>query len=1059
MLEAILKRGTMVTVVMTMVMLLGILAATRVPIQMIPDLDVRIITIETSWPGATPQDVEKEIIIEQEEYLRSLPNLKRMISEASTGSAVVELEFPFGTDVTEMLIRVNNALSQVPSYPENVDEPVLYTNSFSENAFMSFRVIPLPGNPKGLDMNMMRDFIDDNARAPIERVPGVSQVEVGGGAERQIQIIVDHARLAERGISLTQLRDAVRARNLDLSAGDIDSGKRRYLLRTVGRFESLEELENLIVTRRGDSITRLSDVAEIKLHHFEIRSKSYTNGESNVRLSLRRQSGSNVIAIKNAVFPVVDQINRDILEPNGMHMTLTNDDVRYVEASVANVWQNLAIGAGLAAVVLFLFLRSVSATLIGMCGIPICTVASFIGLLTTGRTINVISLAGVAFAIGMTVDNTIVVLESIQQERQKGRTRYQAALYGVRNVWAAVLASTMTTILVFLPLLFVKEEAGQLFSDIGIAIASSIIVSMLVAITVVPVACANLPEKKRKGSDKAFAPAKGPLLRLIVWLFSAPWRRAACLLVTMGGTVAGLYFLTPPAEYLPEGEEAKSFSSMIAPPGYSIKEMEKIAMKLQDDLLPHLKEDPSVYDRGESDIPALSRFSVIMNSSSLRVIAETKDPKHIDAFMEIINERFRAYPGMRAFSSRGSIISSNDGGTRAVNLDISGPDLPAVYSTAQAAFQRAQEVLENPQVNSVPSSLTLGQPLLEIKPHWDRLAELGFTAQEFGYAVSALTDGAFVDEFFLSDDKVDMFLYSQAVTEQRLDRIQGLSVYSPQGTVLPVSALADINETVDTADIRRVNGRRTVTLHIIPPRSIALETAVASVRSDVVEHMRESGNLPAGVNIDISGASDQLEATKQSLTGNMWVALALCYLQLVIIYKHWGHPWIILTTVPMGISGGIIGLWLLNFFGGLLPGLGLAAIRQPFDMITMLGFLILLGTVVNNPILIVDQTMQNWRQHGMGILESVQDAISSRLRPILMTTVTTLVGLGPLVFIPGAGTELYRGVGAIVLFGLAFSTVITLTFLPAFLISIMTITERFRRTTSEDPDAAATAKA
>jgi len=297
------------------------------------------------------------------------------------------------------------------------------------------------------------------------------------------------------------------------------------------------------------------------------------------------------------------------------------------------------------------------------------------------------------------------------------------------------------------------------------------------------------------------------------------------------------------------------------------------------------------------------------------------------------------------------------------------------------------------------------------------------------------------------------------VTEQRLDRIQGLSVYSPQGTVLPVSALADINETVDTADIRRVNGRRTVTLHIIPPRSIALETAVASVRSDVVEHMRESGNLPAGVNIDISGASDQLEATKQSLTGNMWVALALCYLQLVIIYKHWGHPWIILTTVPMGISGGIIGLWLLNFFGGLLPGLGLAAIRQPFDMITMLGFLILLGTVVNNPILIVDQTMQNWRQHGMGILESVQDAISSRLRPILMTTVTTLVGLGPLVFIPGAGTELYRGVGAIVLFGLAFSTVITLTFLPAFLISIMTITERFRRTTSEDPDAAATAKA
>lgn len=1043
MIEAILKRGTLVTVIMVMVMLLGIVAVTRVPVQMIPDLDARIISVETRWPGATPQDVEKEIIIEQEDYLRSLPNLTRMTSEASTGEAVIELEFPFGTDVNEALLRVNNALSQVPSYPENVDEPVLYTNSFSENAFMSFRVVPLDGNPKGLEMDMMRDFIDDNARAPLERVPGVSQVEVGGGAERQVQILVDAARLAERNLSLTQVRDAVRARNSDFSAGDVDSGKRRYLLRTVGRFDAIEEMEDLILSRRGDAITRLRDVATVKLDHFEVRSKSYTNGESNIRLSLLRESGSNVIAIKEAVFPVVEQINRDILNPAGMRMTLTNDDVRYVEASVANVQKNILIGAALACVVMYLFLRSASATLIGMIGMPVCTVASFIGLLLMGRTINVISLAGVAFAIGMTIDNTIVVLESIQQQRRKGKSRFQAALDGTRSVWAAVLSGTMTTVLVFLPLLFVKEEAGQLFSDIGISISFSIIVSMLVAVTVVPVACANLPERPLKNESRLADAGRGLLMRPIGWLLCSPVRRVACIVGIVGITGSALYFLTPPAEYLPEGEEAKSFSTMIAPPGYSIHEMERIALALQDELLPTLKADPAAFDRGEDKIPALSRFSVIMQPETLRVIAETKDPRHIDAFMEIINERFRAHPGMRAFSSRGSIISSNDGGTRSVNLDISGPDLPSIYEAALTAYRRSQEVLENPQINSEPSSLVLGQPLLEIRPRWERLAELGFSAEEFGYTVSALTDGAFVDEFFLADDKVDIFLYSKALYQQRLDRIRDFPMYSPQGTTVPLSAVADVSETVDSANIRRVDGKRTVTLHVIPPRSVPLETAVGRVREEVVQHLRDTRAVPEHVSIDISGASDQLEATRKSLGANLWIAVALCYLQLVIIYRHWGDPLIILTTVPLGISGGIGGLWLLNVIGGVFPQFGLPEIRQPFDMITMLGFLILLGTAVNNPILIVDLAMHHRRVEGMGPLESVRSAVMSRLRPIMMTTITTLAGLAPPVFLPGAGTELYRGVGAIVLFGLGFTTIVTLTFLPSLLVTLYALQDRF----------------
>ncbi|MDF1826040.1 MAG: efflux RND transporter permease subunit [Verrucomicrobiales bacterium] len=1046
MIDFLLKHGTLVAVTVLMLMVLGIVAALRVPVQMIPDLETRIISIETRWPGATPQDVEKEILIEQEEYLRGLPNLKRMTSAASTGGAEIELEFPFGTDVNEALLEVNNALSQVPSYPENVDEPVLRSDSFSYNPFMSFRLVPSAGNPKGHNINMMLDFVDDNVRPALERVEGVSQVRLSGGAERQIRIRINPAKLAERNLSLTDVREAVRARNIDTSAGDIDSGKRRYLIRTVGRFHTLDELRNLILVRRGDALTRLSDVAEVELAHAELRNLSYSDGEANIRISLVRQTGSNVISIKEKILPEVERINQDILEPEGLEMTLANDDVRYVQSSVNNVVKNILIGAILATLVLFLFLRSGSATLIGMSGMPVCIVAGFIGLLLMDRTINVISLAGIAFAIGMTIDNTIVVLESIEVERRKGKSRFEAARDGVKSVWTAVLSGTMTTVLVFLPILFVKEEAGQLFSDIGIAISASIIVSMLVAIAVVPVAYANMPgtKKDKSGGGQNQEKEELPLPGLISWIVNKGWTRTACIIITLLATVGAFVFLTPPAEYLPEGEEAKAFTTMIAPPGYSLREMEKIALEIQDEFLPAKLDDPENFDSGKSKIPALDRITIIVNPESLRVIAVTKNPKHIDPYINIINERIREYPGMRAFSARGSIISSNDGGTRAVALDISGRDLPEIYETALEVYRLSEEYIPDAQINSVPSSLTLGQPLLEIRPKWERLEELGFEAGNFGFAAAALSDGAFVDEFYLNDEKIDIFLFSQAEERQELGQIDTLPVYSPRGGVLPLGALADITETVDTAEIRRVDGRRTVTLYIIPPRSVPLETAVKTVRGKIVQPLRAEGRLPEGMSIDLTGASDQLDSTRASLGQNMWIAVVLCYLQLVVIYRHWGYPFLILVTVPLGISGGMIGLWLLNYVGEILPHFGMAAIQQPFDMITMLGFLILLGTAVNNPILIVERTMQNFRDKSTTSLDAVKDAVSSRLRPVLMTTCTTLMGLSPLVFIPGAGTELYRGLGAIVLFGLAFTALITLTFLPAMLVMVLNVSERFR---------------
>jgi len=691
---------------------------------------------------------------------------------------------------------------------------------------------------------------------------------------------------------------------------------------------------------------------------------------------------------------------------------------------------------------MYLFLRSGRATLVGVMGIPICTIAGFIGLLIGGRTINVISLAGIAFAIGMTLDNGIVVLESIEHQRRKGLDRLRAAVVGVQQVWPAVLASTLTTVLVFIPILFIQEEAGQLYSDIAIAISASILTSMLVAITVIPTATARLEfstdnlhvEGQRHDLHRR-------VLDRIDWLIASPSRRIT-LILAVALLSAGIFaLLTPPAEYLPEGEEPKAFASLTSPPGYNLETMTRIGSELQDYFLPFIEHEPEQFDSGETEVPALQYVNMSIEAQRIRIISQPKDPAHIKPMMAALQKKYSEYPAMRAFVTRGSIITSNSGGTRSVNLDISGPSLSDIYDAALAAYRRAEEVFESPRLRADPSTLSLSQPLIEVRPKWARASEVGMTTQDFGYTIAALTDGAFVDEFYLDDDKIDIYLYSKAGRSATLDSLDRISIYTPIGAVVPLSSISRIEETVDTNIIRRLNSQRTVTLNIIPPDKVALETGVDIVRRDVVDYLRETGAVPSSINMTISGASDQLQATREALAANYVVAIIIIYLLLVAIFTHWGYPLLIMTTIPLGVAGGILGLWVFNLGGAWLPLVGLAELHLSFDMIAMLGFLILMGTVVNNPILIVHQAMTNVRKGGMNAIDAVHHAVDARLRPIAMSTLTTVFGLAPLVFLAGEGTELYRGVGVIVMFGLLGTAIVSLTFLPALTVMILRVSK------------------
>ncbi|NNJ65331.1 MAG: efflux RND transporter permease subunit [Xanthomonadales bacterium] len=1040
-----LERPVILAVGIIIVCLFGLAALFRVPIQLIPDLDPRVVTVRTIWPGASPQDVEKEILIEQEEFLRNVTGLERMISTASFGVGSIELEFPFGMDVNDALIRTSNALSQVPRYPENVNEPRISSESFSQNAFAFYAISPLPDNPKGLKITEELDWLEDNIKTRLERVPGIASVDVSGGTRRQLNVYLDPGRLASHDLNVMDVRRAIRARNRDISGGDMDFGKRRFLVRTLGRFEEVEDVNELIIAEREGSFIRLSDVGHAEMGQSELRSIRFGSGESQMFMSIRKQVGANIVEVFEAANAAIEELNAGAVGDFGAVITPRGNDVRYIRDSVRTVLKNLLIGAVLAVLVLRLFLRSWPATLIGAVGIPVCVLAAFLGLLLTGRTINVISMAGVAFAIGMTMDNSIVVLENIMRMVAGGKHRRDAALAGVREVWPAVLASTLTTVMVFLPVVFLELEAGQLYSDIAIAVSAMILMSMIVAVSLIPAISGyflthrEIPEGHHAGPlgwiARAGIRVGHGLMGLMEWLLETGVRRASALALTAGITAFVLVALTPRAEYLPEGEEAKIFARMFAPPGYNLQTMEDIWTRLDPPVTSQIGADGSDYAAGKTDVPPVARHLAFVSPGFMLFITEPENRDDTQALLEALTRNFRSEPGMRSFASRGSIFSDNEGGSRSINVELAGRNLERLFETGLQVFITADGLFDGAQVNSdpPPPTLSMSQPIARVLPDWERAAELGISQDELGYILWAYSDGAFVDEFFLDDDKIDMYLYSTAGAINQPKDLEGIMIRARDGTV-QLSSLARVEETVGTASIRRVNGLRTVTLGIIPPRNVPLETGVEVVREQLIGELRDTGVIPPDITATITGASTMLEKTREELGGNFILAIVIAYLLMVAVFSHWGFPLVIMTTVPIGISGGIVGLWILNAVG----------ISQPFDVITMLGFLILIGTVVNNPILIVERAVRNIENKGMVIKEAVKEATHVRLRPVMMSTVTTICGLSPLVLLPGEGTELYRGLGAIVLFGLLFSSLVTLTILPVLLATVLEAVRRIK---------------
>ncbi|WP_428606216.1 efflux RND transporter permease subunit [Sedimenticola sp.] len=1006
--------------VVILVILFGLIGLDRLPVQLTPDVEAPKISVRTTWPGASPYEIEKEIIEEQEEVLKSVPGLAVMESSSFNDYGTISLTFKVGTELNDAMVQVSNKLNEVTDYPENAQKPVASTSSEENSPVIWMMLKTKSGDPTLI--TTYRTFFNNEVRHLLERVPGVGSLFIFGGSDKRLEITVDPQRLATHQITLGQVINRIQSANSDTSAGVLGLSKRNYRIRTTSQFQTPDEVGETLLLDDGLNRLYLKDVASAGFGYSANPPAVLHNGQAMIVVGIRKEAGANVLALTNQMRQVVEQLNETLLAENNLYFDWVYDQTPYINTAIDTVKINLMIGGALAIIVLLLFLRSVSSTLTVAIAIPISVMGTFFFMYLFDRNINVMSLAGITFAVGMLVDNSIVVLENIDRHRRMGKSPFAASYDGTREVWGAVLASTLTTVAVFLPVLFIEEEAGQLFRDIAIAITASITISLFVSISVIPAVTNKLYGlAKRPVAERYATTDNGNLfVRTVMYFSRFTLKNSFTRLLTVGFftsvSIVAVIYLTPKAEYLPQGNRNLILNILVPPPGYSEQKRHEIGEYIHNQLSPYLNED------WKDGIPQISNIFYVA-SDAVTLFGGTS--AHVDEarlMMPLFTRVMNAIPGMFGVSIQRGIFESGIGEGRTVDVNVSGVDSDQIVAASRALFGAIKQAIPQAQVRPVPS-LEISYPEANLIPDRSRVLANGLTEQELGIYVDILMDGRKIGEYKPDGKKVmDLVIKSDDAVESTPEDLLEKTIANRYGELVRVGDLAHLTYGQGMTQINHLERKRNIRLQVTPPDDMPLQAAMETISDQLVPNL-EKGQKLTGVKVAVGGNADKLTETRIALQWNLLMAVVITYLLMSALFGHYLYPLIILLSVPLAAAGGFIGLRLVDLF--IAP--------QPFDILVMLGFIILVGTVVNNAILIVHQTLNNVRYEGIQGVEAITNAVRTRIRPIFMSTTTSLFGLLPLVIAQGSGTELYRGLGAVILGGLALSTLLTLFVVPALL--------------------------
>lgn len=1021
-----------VTVGVILTVMFGLIGFAKLPVQLTPDVETPLITVNTTWYGATPYEIEKEIIEKQEKVLKGLQGLTKMESSSYNGLGTITLSFQIGINLDDALLRVSNKMSEVGDYPENVNNPTI--ESSGANTSPVIWMILKPAQENLAPINQFKTFFEDNVRQHLERIQGVGSLLVFGGTDTTLDVIIDAGKMARYNVTINQIMAAVQSANQTISAGILGMAKKNYRVRTISQFQAPGDALDVVIFDDGIKRIYLRDVAQVQKGYKKESASVLHNGELVIVVGIRKEKGANVIGMTDAVEEAVGHLNQGILGDNGLILEMVYNQRPYIQTAIQLVKRNIIIGSLLAILVLLTFLRSLRATLITGIAIPISAVGCFVFLWLLGRNLNIVSMAGISFAVGMLVDNAIVVLENIDRHKKDGKTAFEAAYTGTKEVWGAILASTATTMAVFLPVIFMQEEAGQLFRDIAIAITSSIFLSLIVSISVIPALFNLFYREKRGTSVLEKTPPKrtwlqksvaGPAIAKAIWR-SSNWcmktvfTRLATIVLFTGLSLGLIFLLIPSAEYLPQGNRNLILNILIPPPGYSVEKLKSMGRYIYKETQPYFEED------GKDGFPQIKNmFFVGADRITLFGgigVHETRARELIPLFTRVMG----TIPGVFGVSIQTGIFESGIGKGRTVDVNISGENINDIIQAAYALFGTIRAEMKNTQIRPVPS-LEASYPEVKIIPNREKLAANGLTAKDLGIYIDILMDGRKIEEYRPEGIKqVDLVLKGLAGSSQSPEDILNSPIANSYGDLIRVRDVATISYGEGMPQINHLERDRTITLQVTPPGDLPLQRAMEIIGNELIPPLEKQGRLK-NVRVSLGGNADKLVETRGALQWNLLLALIITYLLMAALFENFFYPFIILFTIPLAAAGGFVGLWAVNAY--IAP--------QGFDILSMLGFIILIGTVVNNAILIVHQSLNNVRYNGLEGKKAVSFAVATRIRPIFMSATTSLLAMLPMVVSTGSGSELYRGLGSILLGGLALSTVFTLFVIPCLLVFVI----------------------
>lgn len=1003
------RRPILTTVIYLVVLVIGVFSLMRLPIDLMPEITYPTITVVTSYGNTGPQEMEELVSRPIEAAIAGLQGIEEITSTSSEGRSTVRVSFVWGTDldvaVNDIRDRIDRSLN---SLPEDIERPNI--RKFDLNAFP----VMILGITSDRDLAEIRQIVEDQILYRLERVEGVASVDIRGGTGREIQVSLRSSSLEAFGISTDMVVNALNQENRNVPAGSVEQGSRDIMVRTLAEFQGVDDVRNTIVAVRNGAAVRISDIARVTDGYEEVTNIVRINGSPGIQLSVSKQSGTNTVAVAKGIHRELRRINRDI---SGFEIIPLIDTSKYIERSIGAVANALLIGGAIALFVLLLFLRNISTTLIISVAIPISIVATFALVYFSGLTLNLMTFGGLALGIGMLLDNAIVVLDNIYHKRERGESSEISAVKGAGEVWSAVTASTLTTLVVFFPVVFIQGMSGIMFRSLAYVVAFSLACSLLVALTLVPMLSArflhtsDLSRSKSglfasvfRRSENFYIAVEHQYGRLIHWALRH--RPTVIMSVVALFILALLALPLVGVEFMPSADESEVRVNVEMEVGTKLEEVDEIVKDIEKIIRKEVPECEymlaSVGGGGwwSGNHTARMRVALVpktQRSRSSADVAQQLRPK----LMSIPGASIRVREGRGLFIFR--IGTSQD---QSINVEIRGHDLKTGQMLAQQ-FSDAISKVEG--VTEADISREEGMPEYRVRIDRRKAADLGLTASQIGSTVRTAMGGTRATQVRVSGKEYSVIVRLAEEDRKSIDQLYRLSVLNKSGTAVSLQSVADVEPATGPAEVQRRDRERVVSIDV-DYDGVDLKTIVERIREATKEIP-----VPQEFAVLIRGDWEEQQKSQREMIFGIAMAILLVFLVMAGQFESFKDPFIVLFSIPVALVG-VVAVMLLT--------------STPFTVQAYIGCIILAGIVVNNAIVLVDTVNRFRREEGMGLFKALETAGERRLRPILMTTLTTSLGLLPLAIGMGEGGETQAPMARVVIGGLSVSTMITLVFIP-----------------------------